>query len=157
MTEKSSRAGEKTAEDDPVPGIKRVVTDHGNKAQRLLRVDQIYSRKDRQVHFVKTAKTKSKPDRFGKTALVVRRIISSKGMVADTEIDVKSEHLARLLKEKYDGITGFKLNKSPPVVRKPLFTHLAICSPWLGGSKALILGISILTSDEGERKSEVRP
>ncbi|KAH8724359.1 P-loop containing nucleoside triphosphate hydrolase protein [Phaeosphaeriaceae sp. PMI808] len=99
---------------EPSLGIKRVVTDQGNKSQRLLRVDQIYSRKDRQVHFVKTAKTAPKPDRFGKTALVVRRIISQKGMVSHTEIDIKSPHLEGILKEIYDGVPGLKLNKSPP-------------------------------------------
>ncbi|PQE08423.1 AAA family ATPase protein [Rutstroemia sp. NJR-2017a BBW] len=61
---------------EPATGIRRVQTDLGNQAQRLLRVDQI---KDRQVHFVKTAKATVKPDRFGKTALVVRRIISKQG------------------------------------------------------------------------------
>ncbi|KAF2731968.1 AAA family ATPase [Polyplosphaeria fusca] len=96
-------------------GIHRVQTDQGNKAQRLLRVDQIYSRKDRQVHFVKTAKARSKPDRFGKTALVVRRIISGKGVVVDTEVDIKSSHLEEILRNLYAGVSGTKLNKTPPI------------------------------------------
>jgi hypothetical protein len=75
-----------------------------------------YSRKDRQVHFVKTAKTTPRPDRFGKTALVVRRVISSKGMVADTEVDIKSPHLDRLLNEIFEDVPNLKLNESPPIV-----------------------------------------
>ena len=92
------------------------MTDQGNKAQRLLRVDQIYSRKDRQVHFVKTAKATVKPDRLGKTALVVRRIISMKGMLAETEVDIKSSLLRDLFLEIFAGVDGLKLNKTPPVV-----------------------------------------
>jgi hypothetical protein len=82
----------------------------------VLRENDRYSRKDRQVHFVKTAKTNPRPDRFGKTALVVRRIISSKGMVAETEIDIKSPHLDILLKEIFEGVPDLKLNESPPIV-----------------------------------------
>lgn len=98
------------------PSVRRVMTDQGNKAQRLLRVDQIYSRKDRQVHFVKTAKATAKPDRFGKTALVVRRIISKQGMLAGTEVDIKSNILRDLLLEIFAGVDGLELNKTPPVV-----------------------------------------
>ncbi|KAF1845136.1 AAA family ATPase [Cucurbitaria berberidis CBS 394.84] len=111
--------------DGPGPGIKRVVTDQGNKAQRLLRVDQIYSRKDRQVHFVKTAKLTPQPDRFGKTALVVRRIISAKGMVTDCEIDIKSSHLDRLFKEIFKGVPDLQLNESPPIASPSLLFHAA--------------------------------
>lgn len=68
------------------------------------------------MHFVKTAKLTPKPDRFGKTALVVRRIISAKGMVAGTEIDIKSPHLDRLFKEIFKGVPDLKLNESPPIV-----------------------------------------
>jgi hypothetical protein len=84
--------------------------------ERVLTRYNSYSRKDRQVHFVKTAKITPRPDRFGKTALVVRRIITSKGMVADTEIDIKSPHLDRLLKEIFEGVPDLKLNESPPIV-----------------------------------------
>ena len=92
------------------------MTDQGNKAQRLLRVDQIYSRKDRQVHFVKTARTTVKPDRHGKTALVVRRIISKQGMLARTEVDIKSNLLRDLFLEIFAGVDGLELNMTPPVV-----------------------------------------
>ncbi|KAM3069554.1 hypothetical protein ACMFMG_005657 [Clarireedia jacksonii] len=108
---------------EPAVGIRRVQTDLGNQAQRLLRVDQIYSRKDRQVHFVKTAKATVKPDRFGKTALVVRRIISKQGMLARTEIDVKSTLLQETLLEIFAGVDGLDLNKTPPMASPELFFH----------------------------------
>ena len=92
------------------------MTDQGNKAQRLLRVDQIYSRKDRQVHFVTTTKAKPKPDRHGKTALVVRRIISKQGMLASIEIDIRSKLLGDLMTDIFADVEGFELNKTPPVV-----------------------------------------
>jgi hypothetical protein len=120
MAENANVRANGSEEAAPTPGIKRVMTDHGNKAQRLLRVDQIYSRKDRQVHFVKTAKATSRPDRFGKTALVVRRIISSKGMVAEVEVDIKSPHLERVLKEMFKEVPGLKLNDSPPIASPEL-------------------------------------
>ena len=110
-------ASERNDEDGPQePTLRRVMTDHGNKAQRLLRVDQIYSRKDRQVHFVKTAKAAPKPDRYGKTALVVRRIISKQGMLAQIEIDIKSKLLGDLFSEIFADVEDLDLNKTPPVV-----------------------------------------
>ena len=99
-----------------VPSVKRVTTDQRNKSQRLLRVDQIYSRKDRQVHFVKTAKAAVRPERFGKTALVVRRIISKQGLPAGTEIDIRSPHLKQIFLEIFADIDGLELNKTPPMV-----------------------------------------
>ena len=110
-------AEERNDQDGPQqPSVRRVITNQDNKAQRLLRVDQIYSRKDRQVHFVKTAKPNPKPDRHGKTALVVRRIISKKGMHVDTEIDIKSQLLGDLFLDIFADVEGFKLNQTPPVV-----------------------------------------
>lgn len=78
-------------------------------------------RKDRQVHFVKTAKSSLKSaqyDRFNKTVLVVRRIISKQGMVAGIEVDIRSAALKELLLEIFEGVEGLKLNKSPPMVCK---------------------------------------
>ena len=77
----SSCKAEQNGPDEP--SVRRVMIDQGNKAQRLLRVDQIYSRKSRQVHFTKTVKATAKRDRSGKTALVVLRIVRKQGTVAD--------------------------------------------------------------------------
>ncbi|KAL3465573.1 P-loop containing nucleoside triphosphate hydrolase protein [Aspergillus heterothallicus] len=104
----------------PKASIHRTMTDQGNKSERLLRVDQIYSRKDRQVHFVKTAKSHSKPDRFSKTALVVRRIITKQGMVSHSEVDIRSPLLQDLFRTLFKGIDGLELNKSPPVATPKL-------------------------------------
>lgn len=112
-----AQAAQRNDQDGPQePSVRRVMTDQGNKAQRLLRVDQIYSRKDRQVHFVKTTKAAPKPDRHGKTALVVRRIISKQGMLAGTEIDIKSKLLGKLFLEIFADVEDLELNKTPPVV-----------------------------------------
>ncbi|PWY68964.1 AAA family ATPase [Aspergillus sclerotioniger CBS 115572] len=99
------------------PTLQRVKTDLGNHSQRLLRVDQI---KDRQIHFVKTAKAKPKPDRFSKTALVVRRIISRQGMVSHTEIDIRSPLLQDLFRDLFKGVDGLELNKTPPIAKPEL-------------------------------------
>lgn len=107
----------------PSIGIKRVETAQDSKAQRLLRVDQIYSRKDRQTHFVRTAKATVKPDRFGKTALVVRRIISRQGMLAATEVDIKSVPLKEVLLEIFNGVEGLSLNKTPPMCSPDILFH----------------------------------
>ncbi|CAI7655887.1 unnamed protein product [Penicillium glandicola] len=114
-----SETAAKISYDEPQKtSIQRVMTDHGNKSQRLLRVDQI---KDRQIHFVKTAKSKAKPDRFSKTAMVVRRVISKQGMVASTEIDIRSTLLQDLFRDLFKGVEGLDLNKSPPVATPELF------------------------------------
>ncbi|OOF98975.1 hypothetical protein ASPCADRAFT_204666 [Aspergillus carbonarius ITEM 5010] len=102
------------------PSLQRVKTDLGNHSQRLLRVDQIYSRKDRQIHFVKTAKAKPKPDRFSKTALVVRRVISRQGMVSHTEVDIRSPLLQVLFRDLFKGVDDLELNKSPPIAKPEL-------------------------------------
>ena len=114
----ATRDGDQDGPDNP--SVRRVTTDQKNKFQRLLRVDQIYSRKDRQIHFVKTAKATVKPDRFGKTALVVRRIISKQGMHIGTEIDIRSPPLQDLFREVFAGVDGLELNKTPPVVGRLL-------------------------------------
>ena len=96
------------------------------KKTRLLRVDQIYSRKDRQIHFVKTASaamSKAKEDRLNKADLVVRRIITKKGMVAFSEVDIKSNPLRDVLLEINRGVEGIELNKKPPMARPELLFH----------------------------------
>jgi predicted transglutaminase-like protease len=75
-----------------------------------------FNRKDRQWHFVKTAKIKTKQDKFKKYTLVVRRVISSKGHVAEIEVDIKSQKLTELLLKIFEGVEGLKLTSSPPTV-----------------------------------------
>ena len=68
---------------------------------------------------MKTAKsslTQAKYERMNKTTLVVRRIISKQGMVASTEVDIKSTPLRDILLEIFEGVEGLQLNKTPPVV-----------------------------------------
>jgi hypothetical protein len=65
---------------------------------------------------VKTAKPKANGDRFRKYTLVVRRVISSKGLLAKVEVDIKSVKLADLLLEIFKGVEGLDLTKNPPQV-----------------------------------------
>lgn len=85
------------------------------RAQKFLTI----SRKDRQMHFVKMKKPGKTSEKFSKTVLFVRRIISSKGMVVGVEVDIKSSALKALLDEIFVGVEGLRLNKTPPVVRPP--------------------------------------
>ncbi|KAL8718385.1 MAG: hypothetical protein Q9225_004477 [Loekoesia sp. 1 TL-2023] len=111
-----------------------------SKERRLLRVDQMYGNllfctnrptdfpnviaiANRQVHFVKTAKSKSTQERFKTTILVVRRIISRQGMVARTEIDIKSTLLRDILLDINKDVEGLELHKSPPRAQPNLMFH----------------------------------
>ncbi|KAL9608519.1 MAG: hypothetical protein Q9167_006658 [Letrouitia subvulpina] len=112
-------------EDNNLPNafVRPKKPDDGKTPQRLLRVDQIYSRKDRQVHFVKTAKATSKPDRHGKTALVVRRVINEQGILTTTEIDIKSSHLQDIFSDIFADVPDLELSKTPPIASPKLFFH----------------------------------
>ncbi|KAL9577946.1 MAG: hypothetical protein Q9212_006038 [Teloschistes hypoglaucus] len=84
------------------------------------------TRKDRQIHFVKTAKaglSKANQERFNKTVLVVRRIITKQGNVARTEVDVKSTLLSHVLLDLNKDVEGLDLHKSPPMADPELLFH----------------------------------
>ncbi|KAH0436386.1 AAA family ATPase [Colletotrichum camelliae] len=78
--------------------------DSNSQGKKLLRVDQFFSRKDRQWRYVKTAKVRTEETKFRKYSIVVRRIISSKGLVAEERVDIKSPKLADLLRELLKGL-----------------------------------------------------
>ncbi|KAK1585439.1 AAA family ATPase [Colletotrichum navitas] len=88
--------------------------DSSSQGKKLLRVDQFFSRKDRQWRYVKTAKVRTEESKFSKYSIVVRRIISSKGLVADERVDIKSPRLAELLRVLLEGLGDLELSKSPP-------------------------------------------
>ncbi|KZF18974.1 P-loop containing nucleoside triphosphate hydrolase protein [Xylona heveae TC161] len=102
--------------------------DREPKNGRMLRVDQIYNKKDRQTHYVKTAKpslNQSKLEKLTKTALVVRRVINDRGLVSRVEIDIRSVALKNVLAEVFKGVEGLQLNKSPPMAYPQLLFHAA--------------------------------
>lgn len=103
--------------------VKEKAGDESAPSDRLLRVDQIWSKKDRQWHFVKTAKVKSQQDRFRKYTLVVRRVISIKGVVRDVEVDIKSPKLAAMLLDVFKDIEGMELTKNPPKIDRESLFH----------------------------------
>lgn len=76
-------------------------------------------RKLKQHYFPKTSKNRDHTSSFDKYALVVRRIISSKGLLAGIEVDIRSTHLSQALLDIFDGVPGLKLTASPPTVSRP--------------------------------------
>lgn len=98
------------------PSTSLHTTAKGDKAERLLRVDQVYSKKLKQIRFMKTAKAAVKLDRSGKKTLVVRRIINEQGMLERSEVDIKSSILKDLFLEIFGGVRSLELSRTPPMV-----------------------------------------
>jgi hypothetical protein len=73
-------------------------------------------RKERQPHFVPTSKNKVRGHRFNKYPIVVRRVITLKGVLDRTEVDIRSPKLGDILIEILDGVPGLGLTKDPPTV-----------------------------------------
>ena len=87
--------------------------------ERIQRLDQLYSKKKRQTHFVPTPTSNAEPgkaDQASHVVIKVRRIICEKGYPSSTEIDIKSELLKDALSEIFEGVEGLQLNETPPVV-----------------------------------------
>ncbi|KAK2013703.1 P-loop containing nucleoside triphosphate hydrolase protein [Colletotrichum eremochloae] len=95
--------------------------DSSSQGKKLLRVDQFFSRKDRQWRYVKTAKVRT--EKFSKYSIVVRRVISSKGLVAYERVDIKSPKLAELVRGLLEGLGNLELSKSPPELSPQQFYH----------------------------------
>ncbi|KAI1425071.1 P-loop containing nucleoside triphosphate hydrolase protein [Xylaria sp. FL1777] len=91
--------------------------------KRVLRVDQYWSKQQRQWNYKRTAKVRSKDDRFQKYAIVVRRVISIKGLLVKTDIDIKSKKLANVLLDILEGVEGLELHESPPKVSPEILYH----------------------------------
>ncbi|KAL5118350.1 hypothetical protein ACEQ8H_003699 [Pleosporales sp. CAS-2024a] len=94
--------------------------------ERIQRLDQLYSKKKRQVYFVPTPKSSvevEKPGHISHVVLKVRRIICDKGFPTGTEIDIKSESLRNALAGIYEGIEGLQLNETPPNISPELLFH----------------------------------
>ena len=65
---------------------------------------------------MKTAKADKVKDRKNETILVVRRIINSKGIHVDTEVDIKSVQLVEVLLDLNKDVDGLSLHKTPAMV-----------------------------------------
>jgi hypothetical protein len=76
-------------------------------------------RKDRKEYLYKTRKTWVKKDRSDKWCLVVRRVINNLGMVDKTQIEIRSQRLAEVMAEIFEGVRGLNLSASPPTVSSP--------------------------------------
>ncbi|KAI1438506.1 P-loop containing nucleoside triphosphate hydrolase protein [Xylaria sp. CBS 124048] len=91
--------------------------------KRILRVDQFYSKQDRQWHYKRTTKPQLHAERFSKYTLVIRRLLSVKGIVRDTEVDIKSAKLANVLLDILQNVEGLQLRKSPPLISPRMLFH----------------------------------
>ncbi|KAF7954840.1 uncharacterized protein EAE97_000099 [Botrytis byssoidea] len=107
----SAKADDQT--EPPSIGIKRVETAQDSKAQRLLRVDQIYSRYVLRSPFTRRP-IPMQPQKGPADTL---------RMLAETEVDIKSVLLKEVLLEIFDGVEGLSLNKTPPMCSPEILFH----------------------------------
>ncbi|KAH8891754.1 P-loop containing nucleoside triphosphate hydrolase protein [Thozetella sp. PMI_491] len=101
------------------------VTSKRGASKKTLRVDEIYSRKDRQKHYVATNRNANRKERFGKYTLVVRRVINELGIEEQTEVDVNSKPLAKVIREILKGTKYKGLRQDPPYFSPRTFFHIA--------------------------------
>jgi len=98
----------------------------GQSKERIQRLDQLYSKKKRQVYFVPTPKSNvevEKPGQISHVVLKVRRIICDKGFPTGTEIDIRSTVLKEALADIFEGVEGLQLNETPPIISPELLFH----------------------------------
>ncbi|PSN69521.1 P-loop containing nucleoside triphosphate hydrolase protein [Corynespora cassiicola Philippines] len=96
------------------------------RKERVQRVDQLYSKKNREKYFKPTPRSKDVEENIGSASSVVlkvRRIICDKGFPTSTEIDIKSKHVKSALDYIFKGVEGLSLNESPPVATPELLFH----------------------------------
>ncbi|KAK3315617.1 P-loop containing nucleoside triphosphate hydrolase protein [Apodospora peruviana] len=89
---------------------------------RISRYDQYFNVREGRVVLVKSLKPDVK--KHGRKVLaVVRRITDEKGFLTKTEVDIKSEVLARIMEEINADVEGISLRTKPPVVPLEMFYH----------------------------------
>ncbi|KAL3442972.1 hypothetical protein BJX65DRAFT_312274 [Aspergillus insuetus] len=82
----------------------------GNESERALRediawVDQIYDKKRQRYRYVKTAKSKSRAETFSRYVIIAARRISAQGLPSgEWAIDIRGEHLLKILSEAYHNV-----------------------------------------------------
>ncbi|OTA95451.1 hypothetical protein M434DRAFT_28774 [Hypoxylon sp. CO27-5] len=88
-----------------------------------LRVDNVYSQKDHQWHFVKSS-YRSKKGKFAKYTLVAQRNINLiHGNPGRTSVQVNSPNLAKLFREVLNGTWCEGVNKVPPTFDSDILFH----------------------------------
>ncbi|KAK3311971.1 P-loop containing nucleoside triphosphate hydrolase protein [Apodospora peruviana] len=89
---------------------------------RISRYDQYFNVREGRVVLVKSLKPDVK--KHGRKVLaVVRRITDEKGFLTKTEVDIKSDVLARVMEEINADVEGISLRTKPPVVPLEMFYH----------------------------------
>lgn len=69
-----------------------------------------------QTRLIKTIKSNVKRQSGRKAVLVVRRIINEKGLLMNTEVDIKSRHVTQVMQEINSDVEDISLKTNPPVV-----------------------------------------
>ncbi|KAI9741267.1 MAG: hypothetical protein M1834_002983 [Cirrosporium novae-zelandiae] len=87
------------------------------------RCDQIWNKKVRKFHNVKTAKQREKKARFRRYVILVRRRISTKGQVIATEVDIQGPILRQVLSEIHKETQGLSFHKDLPVLCPEILYH----------------------------------
>jgi hypothetical protein len=72
-----------------------------------------------QVRLIKSVKANAKKQNSRKVVLVVRRLIDDKGFHTKTEVDIKSNRVAEVMREINSDVQGISLRTTPPVVSIP--------------------------------------
>lgn len=85
----------------------------------------VFSQKS-QVRLIKSVKSDSKKQSGRKAVLVVRRLIDDKGFHTKTEVDLKSNRVAEVMREINSDVEEISLRTIPPVVRDILLSHFQI-------------------------------
>ncbi|KAI9713538.1 MAG: hypothetical protein M1820_000920 [Bogoriella megaspora] len=80
-------------------------------------------RRTYQYKLIKSAKPEKSKSSGKNAALVVRRIINSKGQHVKTEVDIQSRTLTAVLIEINEAVDGLSLNKVPAVAQPELFFY----------------------------------
>jgi ribose 1,5-bisphosphokinase PhnN len=58
-----------------------------------------------------------------KPAIVIRRILDSRGRHSSTEIDLRNERLAEVMREIYSGVEGMEISRGNPSVSVQRHKH----------------------------------
>ncbi|KAF1955144.1 P-loop containing nucleoside triphosphate hydrolase protein [Byssothecium circinans] len=96
--------------------------------EKIYRIDQYYSRKDRQIHYAKTTKENTRTkEKLRKYTLVIRRIINHRGLPEGVEIDIKSPKLAAVLKDIFQDADKLMLAESD---KQPIISPDTLFLAW---------------------------
>ncbi|KAH7305052.1 P-loop containing nucleoside triphosphate hydrolase protein [Rhexocercosporidium sp. MPI-PUGE-AT-0058] len=108
--------------------------DEQKTKKAIVRVDQIFSRKEWKYIYVRTSRSSKKIS--GKYALVVRQVFNSREEYEETVVEIRGEALRDILATMIEGAESLRLNEKPALIEPRLLYH---CAPklrhWLEDEK----------------------